>query len=61
MAKKSWTTRMDDAVLELAGQIAERERRSITSLIEVLIIERGQQLGLQPMPEQPSVPRNTPS
>jgi predicted transcriptional regulator len=39
MVKKPFTTRIDDKVLELAQQLADVERRSVTSLIEVAILE----------------------
>lgn len=39
MGKKPFTTRLDEDVLELAQRLAEAERRSVTSLIEVAIIE----------------------
>ncbi len=45
MVKKPFTTRLDDKVLDLAQRVAEAERRSVTSVIEMAIIayaaERG--------------------
>ena len=50
MGKKPFTTRLDEAVLELAQRVAEAERRSVTSIFEVALIEyakaRGQLLGM---------------
>ncbi len=48
MAKKSFTTRLDEHVLELAQRIAQAERRSVTSLIEVAVIEYAQRRGVVP-------------
>ncbi len=39
MAKKAFTTRLDEAILVLAQRVAEAERRSITSVLEVAVIE----------------------
>jgi hypothetical protein len=39
MGKKPFTTRIDDEVLALAQQLADAERRSVTSLIEVAVLE----------------------
>lgn len=39
MVKKPFTTRLDDAVLAVAQKVAESERRSVTSVIEVAILE----------------------
>jgi hypothetical protein len=39
MAKKPFTTRLDESVLEMAQAIAEVERRSVTSVIEVAIMD----------------------
>ena len=38
MAKKAFTTRVDEEVLLLAQRIAEAERRSVTSVIEVAVL-----------------------
>jgi hypothetical protein len=45
MSKKPFTTRIDEAVLALAHRLANAERRSITSLIEVAILEYGERHG----------------
>jgi hypothetical protein len=39
MSKKPFTTRIDDEILALAQQLAEMERRSVTSLIEIAVLE----------------------
>ncbi|QNT79290.1 hypothetical protein [Entomobacter blattae] len=39
MAKKPFTTRLDEEVLRAATKIAEKERRSITSVIEIAVLE----------------------
>jgi hypothetical protein len=39
MGKKPFTTRIDDKVLEVAQRLADAERRSVTSLIEVAVLE----------------------
>jgi hypothetical protein len=39
MGKKPFTTRIDDKVLEVAQRLADSERRSVTSLIEVAVLE----------------------
>jgi hypothetical protein len=39
MGKKPFTTRIDEDVLALAQQLADTERRSVTSLIEVAILD----------------------
>ena len=46
MVKKPFTTRIDDEVLELAQKVAESERRSITSVIELAIIAYAKDRGL---------------
>ena len=57
MAKKSFTTRLDEHVLELAQRIAQAERRSVTSLIEVAVLEYAQRRGIAPAAMQaPSAP-----
>jgi hypothetical protein len=48
MGKKPFTTRIDDAVLDLAQRLAEAERRSVTSLIEVAILEYAERRGEPP-------------
>lgn len=39
MGKKPFTTRLDEGVLEVAQRLADAERRSVTSLIEVAVLE----------------------
>ncbi|WP_435656318.1 ribbon-helix-helix protein, CopG family [Brucella pituitosa] len=39
MTKKPFTTRLDPQVLELAQQLAKSERRSITAIIELALME----------------------
>jgi hypothetical protein len=39
MVKKPFTTRLDGAILEMAQAIAEHERRSVTSVIEIAIMD----------------------
>lgn len=39
MSKKPFTTRLDPELLELAKKIAKAERRSVTAIIELAIIE----------------------
>lgn len=46
MAKKPFSTRLDDEVLALAERVAAAERRSVTSVIEVAIIEYAQRRGM---------------
>jgi predicted transcriptional regulator len=53
MVKRPFTTRMDDEILELAQRLAEAERRSVTSLIEVAILEYAERRGEAP-PKIPS-------
>lgn len=47
MAKKQFTTRIDEEVLNLARKIAEVERRSVTSVIEIAVIEYAERRGLR--------------
>jgi hypothetical protein len=44
--KKPFTTRLDPAILELAERLAELDRRSVTAVIEVALIEFAKQRGL---------------
>jgi hypothetical protein len=39
MGKKPFTTRLDEEVLTLAQRLADAERRSVTALIEVAVLE----------------------
>lgn len=47
MSKKPFTTRLDPAVLELAQKLAEVDRRSITAVIEVALIEYAERRGIR--------------
>ncbi|MER9978153.1 hypothetical protein [Mesorhizobium sp. M0085] len=47
MTKKPFTTRLDPPVLALAQQLAEAERRSITSVIELALIEYAERRGIK--------------
>lgn len=38
MSKKPFTTRMDEEVLAVAQRLADVERRSVTSLIEIAVL-----------------------
>jgi hypothetical protein len=46
MKKKPFTTRLDPAVLALAQKLAELDRRSITAVIEVALLEYAERRGL---------------
>jgi hypothetical protein len=46
MAKKPFTTRIDEAVLALAQRVADAERRSVTSVFEVALIDYAGRKGL---------------
>jgi len=46
MGKKPFTTRMDEEVLALAQRIAADERRSVTSLIEIAVLEYSARRGV---------------
>jgi len=39
MAKKPFTTRLDEEVVAVARKIAEIDRRSITSVLEIALLE----------------------
>jgi hypothetical protein len=60
MAKRPFTTRIDPEVLALAQRIAAAERRSITAVIEMAVLEYARKRGLT-FPEKASVqsPRDT--
>lgn len=47
MPKKSFTTRLDPAILALAQKLAEVDRRSITAVIEIAILEYAERRGLK--------------
>ena len=44
--KKPFTTRLDPAILELADRLAELDRRSVTAVIEIALIEYAERRGL---------------
>ncbi len=48
MPKQRFTTRIDEEVLALAQRLADSERRSVTSLIEIAVLEYAQRRGLVP-------------
>lgn len=50
MPKRPFTTRIDDQVLALAQRMADADRRSVTSLIELAIIEYAERRGIKPEP-----------
>jgi len=53
MSKKPFTTRIDEDVLALAQRLADDERRSVTSLIEVAVLEYAANRRLPPsLPEK---------
>ena len=47
MIKKPFTTRLDPTVLALAEQLAESERRSVTAVIELALIEYAERRGVK--------------
>ncbi|RWH58163.1 MAG: ribbon-helix-helix protein, CopG family [Mesorhizobium sp.] len=47
MPKKPFTTRLDPSVLALAEQLAAAERRSVTAVIELALIEYAERRGLK--------------
>lgn len=51
MTKQNFTTRIDTKAMALARKVAATERRSVTNLIEVLIFERAEKLGIEPEDE----------
>lgn len=51
MAKKSFTTRLDESVLALAQKMAEDERRSVTAILELAVLEYAAKRGLKPADE----------
>jgi hypothetical protein len=46
MAKQAFTTRLDPQVLSLAQKVAEANRRSVTSVIEIAIIRDALRQGI---------------
>ena len=55
MPKRSFTTRMDEAVLQVAQRVAELERRSVTSVLEVAVLEYGRSKGIEPIAPATSI------
>jgi hypothetical protein len=53
MVKKPFTTRVDEEVLAVAQRLADAERRSVTSLIEVAVLEYAARHGV---PSQDEIP-----
>nr|WP_222529334.1 hypothetical protein [Azospirillum sp. 412522] len=47
MAKKPFTTRIDEDVLVLAHRVAEAERRSVTAVIELALLEYAEKKGIK--------------
>lgn len=47
MTKKPFTTRLDPVILALAEKLAEIDRRSVTAVIEVALIEYAERRGLK--------------
>ncbi|TPL38879.1 toxin-antitoxin system HicB family antitoxin [Mesorhizobium sp. B2-4-6] len=45
--KKPFTTRLDPSVLALAERIADTERRSVTAVIEIALIEYAERRGIK--------------
>jgi predicted transcriptional regulator len=56
MVKKPFTTRIDDKIMALAQRLAEAERRSVTNLIEVAILEYAEKRGTSADGERASEP-----
>ncbi|WP_353029335.1 ribbon-helix-helix protein, CopG family [Mesorhizobium sp. M1004] len=48
MPKKPFTTRLDPSVLALAEKLAAAERRSVTAVIELALIEYAERRGIKP-------------
>ena len=48
MAKRAFTTRLDENVLEVAQLLAAMERRSVTSVMELAVLEYGRSRGVKP-------------
>jgi hypothetical protein len=48
MSKKPFTTRIDEEVLAIAQRLADSERRSVTSLIEVAVLAYATRHGVLP-------------
>jgi hypothetical protein len=54
MSKKPFTTRMDEDVLAIAQRLATIERRSVTSLIEIAVLEYAARHSV-PLPPQDEI------
>ena len=53
MVKKAFTTRLDETVLAAAQRVADAERRSVTNVIEVALLEYAERKGhLPPSPNE---------
>ena len=48
MTKKPFTTRLDEEILELAHRLAEADRRSVTMVIELAVLEYADRRGMKP-------------
>jgi len=48
MSKKPFTTRLDEEILGLAQRLAEADRRSVTTVIELALLEYAEKRGLKP-------------
>jgi predicted transcriptional regulator len=48
MTKKPFTTRLDEQVLELAHRLAKADRRSVTTIIELAVLEYADRRGVKP-------------
>jgi hypothetical protein len=61
MGKKPFTTRIDEHVLAIAQRLATAERRSVTSLIEVAVLDYATRRGAAPSSQDETpVPHVTP-
>jgi hypothetical protein len=58
MGKKPFTTRMDEEVMMLAQRLAILERRSVTSLIEISVLEYAARRGVIPQPQDDKLIRS---
>jgi predicted transcriptional regulator len=56
MAKTPFTIRLDNEVRAVAERLAAAERRSVTSLIEVAVLEYAEKRGFKPEPEPEKAP-----
>jgi predicted transcriptional regulator len=48
MPKKPFTTRIDEEILGLAQRLAEADRRSVTTIIELAVLEYAERRGVKP-------------